>query len=434
MRGEAPPPEAANGVDAIDLMLSAVERDHVDAQRWAVRRASAIADALAQARRRPWLFTVSDGGSDVESAERAALFDLALRLHLSEDQIRRLSFVADTVRERLPEMWRHANEGMVAWTMLDAVTTLAHTVDEPDQRFDHAELAARRTTLLRELDSLASDWALTLTPAAFRGRLRRLRLRWDADDGSARHARAMRDRRVVVEHLRDGVSWVSALVSTSDALAISRRLTSTAKNAQKRANDPRPRDAIRADLFSSWLRGEGTETAVTTTVFVTVPVQSLTGDAAATVRREGTAVSPDSAVLARQPHVVGFGEIDEVTAHQLLLDAGEFRRVFVDPVRGVMLDMDRRARSATAGQRAWLALKHGLCARDGCTRLAVEADVDHSTSWSQGGLTNAAEMRPLCPRDHRHRHASRHRYHSRDDGSVEVTTATGHMTHPPPPF
>lgn len=135
----------------------------------------------------------------------------------------------------------------------------------------------------------------------------------------------------------------------------------------------------------------------------------------------------------QKAELVGHGPIDALTAKQIFLDVGVFRRVIVDPIDSVVLDMERRSRRATPAQRDRLVLQHGTCARDGCTRLAQNADIDHETPWSQGGRTNIDELRPLCPRDHVNRRLTRAIYRSRPDRTVEVTTPTGFRTSPPGP-
>lgn len=171
-------------------------------------------------------------------------------------------------------------------------------------------------------------------------------------------------------------------------------------------------------MFVSWLKGEGTATAVKTKLFVTVPVQLLAGQP----------------VPVEQATVVGGDTIDPITAKQLFLDGRSFHRVITDPVRGVVVDMDRRTYRPTRAQRDWLIVQHGTCSRDGCSRLAVDADLDHDRPWSRGGRTNVNDLRPLCPRDHRHRHRTRAVYRTRRDRTVEVTTPTGFTSDAPPPF
>ncbi|MDQ0725432.1 HNH endonuclease signature motif containing protein [Microbacterium sp. W4I20] len=135
-----------------------------------------------------------------------------------------------------------------------------------------------------------------------------------------------------------------------------------------------------------------------------------------------------------QASIVGGDTIDPLTARQLFLEAKTFRRLITDPVQGVVLDMDRRCYRPTRAQREWIAVRHGTCSRDGCTRLAVDADIDHDRPWREGGETNLANLRPLCPRDHAHRHRTRAVFRTRSDRTVEVTTPTGFVSDAPPPF
>ncbi|MBS1674622.1 MAG: HNH endonuclease, partial [Actinobacteria bacterium] len=111
-----------------------------------------------------------------------------------------------------------------------------------------------------------------------------------------------------------------------------------------------------------------------------------------------------------------------------------FRRVITDPVRGVVLDMDRRTYRPTKAQRDWLVLRHGTCARDGCDRLALDADLDHERAWAHGGPTDVGNLRPLCPADHVRNHRTKMIYRPREDHTVQVITPTGFHTTDPPPF
>ena len=47
--------------------------------------------------------------------------------------------------------------------------------------------------------------------------------------------------------------------------------------------------------------------------------------------------------------------------------------MITDPIKAVIIDMDRRTYRPTQAQRDWLTLQHGTCSRDGCTHLAVDA-------------------------------------------------------------
>ncbi|WP_194420311.1 HNH endonuclease signature motif containing protein [Microbacterium abyssi] len=393
----------------------------IDLNRYAARRGAQIADAVALARRNPEVFVLEDAQDAADQAERAAVSDIALRLKRSEEDVQAELAVVQAAMRRLPTLWGHARDGFVSMYLVTRTVGALGRVRAPANATAEQQEAEREAA--RRIDEATSEWALTCSPVNFLRRLKRLTDRLDPEPAEMRHTRAVADRRVCVEHVDDGMSWINAYIPTTEALAVDRRLAATAKQVKK--SDPcetRTIAQIRADLYSEWLRGVGTDRAAQTKIFVTIPVQLL-DDA-----------SSDAVDLpVPEAEIVGHGPIDPLTAKQLLLDTGVFRRVIVDPIRSVVIDMDRRSRHATQAQRDWLILQHGTCARDGCTRLALDADIDHNTPWAQGGTTNLEDLRPLCPRHHVDRHRTRAIYRSRPDGTVEVTTPTGFRSASPPP-
>lgn len=403
----------------IESTLDDLQCADIDLNRYAARRAAQIADAVSLARRNPEVFVFDDSSGAADEAERAAIFDIALRLKCSEEDVQSELMVVRTAMRQLPTLWSHARDGFVSMHLVGRAVGGLIRLRAPhgatQGQMDAEREAARR------IDEATSEWAFSCSPTNFLRRLRRLVDRLDPESAEGRHARALADRRVSVAHEENGMSWFNAFIPTSEALAADRRLTATAKQLKK--NDPceaRTIAQIRADLFSEWLRGVGTDRAAQTKLFVTIPVQLLDG--------EEVHELPDPVA-----EIVGHGPIDPLTAKQMFLDVGVFRRVIVDPIRSVVIDMDRRSRHATQAQRDWLVLQHGTCSRDGCNRLALDADIDHRIPWAQGGRTNLEDLRPLCPRDHRTRHQTRTVFRSRPDGSVEVTTPTGFRTAAPPP-
>lgn len=399
--------------DVVALMLDDLTCTDNEANRQASLRAERIVAALEMARRHPEIYT-HDADSDM--AERSAMLDIALRLRISEDQVRELHGTACWAMRHLPMLWTQARDGFATMTAVRRVVTLLRAIlpatDAPQELKDAADAVTAK------IDDAASEWVLTSPPEAFRRRIKRRIDAVGCDLAVRRHTRAMADRTVTCAPAGDGMSWISALVPSHEATAVMGRLTATAKHLQKDRREGRTRSQIRADLFVSWLKGEGTATAVERKLFVTVPVQLLAGQP----------------VPVEQAAVVGGDTIDPLTARQLFLDARSFRRVITDPVRGVVVDMDRRTYRPTRAQRDWLIVQHGTCSRDGCSRLAVDADLDHDRPWSRGGRTNIRDLRPLCPRDHRHRHRTRAVYRTRHDHTVEVRTPTGFVSDAPPPF
>lgn len=414
---------------ALAGVLDDLQADQMEANRRAALRADGIHDAIDYALAHPYVYTPLEGAAGVRAAELAVLLDISLRLQISENRIRTDAAVARSAHRHLPALWRRAREGFAPFSLVeattDAIVRLLPAV--------HADAAVRAVAAeaIALVDEAASEWVLTLTPAAFRRRLRILIDRLDPRGASTRHRDAFAERRVVIEDDGDGMSWLAVLMTTADALAAKRRLTSSAKHVQKGQRDGRDRDQIRADLASAWLRGVGTPTAVQTRVFVTVPVGVMAGR---TADEHGRCTMCGGSGVAEQARVVGGDTIDPLTAKQLFLDAKSFRRVIHDPARGVIVDLDRRRYRPTKAQREWLILQHGTCSRDGCTRLALDADIDHITEWSRGGSTNLRSLRPLCPADHARRHSTAMRFRSRPDGTVQVITPTGFASDEPPPF
>ncbi|MGM7668092.1 HNH endonuclease signature motif containing protein [Microbacterium sp. A93] len=418
------PRDAAFVVESVLVDLQCAD---IDLNRHAASRAARIADAVALARRNPELYALSTDVDAVDLAERGAIFDIALRLKSSEDYVRGQLHVAEQAQAHLPMLWRNARDGFASMYLVSHAVGALLKVRAPAAA-SKAEREAEREAF-RRIDEATAEWSLTCTPQLFLQRLRRLVDKLMPESPSGRHAKAVRDRRVVLDHRGEGMTWFGLLISTEEAVAAYQRADESAKKLQQDPNECRTRAQIRADLCSEWLRGIGTSTAVQTKVFITIPVQLLSGDADA----DANVALPEP-----QAELVGHGPIDPLTAKQILLDIGAFRRVIVDPIDSVILDMERRSRRATPAQKNWLILQHGTCARDGCTRLAQQSDIDHEIPWSQGGKTNIDELRPLCPRDHVNRHLTRAVYRSRPDRTVEVTTPTGHRTRPPtsaaPPF
>ena len=426
--------ERVSPEEGLALLLDDAESQHIEATQRAVGRASRITDAIELAAANPWIYA-GVARDAVAIAERAAVFEIAARLHLPEPQVRGMVSVVRIARADLPALWAVACKGFAAFAYVEGAVA-AIVALRPAPGADQATTAASADAIAT-FDAKVAEVASALSLTAFRARVRRLVEQLAAllgvDAASWRHATAMTERRVIVEPSVDGMSWVGALVPTVKAVAFMRRLTATAKHLPKVERHGRTRDQIRADLLCEWLTGEGTATAVKVKVFVTVPLDVLAGERAPGRPIAGIS-GGSSGARGEQAELVGHGPIDPATARQLFFDATAFHRVATDPVSGVKLDMDRRTYRPTAAQRDWLILTHGTCARDGCNRLALDADLDHQIEWARGGKTNQVNLAPLCPADHVARHRSRLRFRRRENGSVEVTSPTGFRSSESPPF
>ncbi len=418
-----PLPEPGSDLAVLTSLFERAEQNQYAANRQEARRAEDLADALAFARSHPWVYVddvllrTSGDHEAAELAERCAAVEAGSRLCLSESAVRSLAGTADVARRRFPHLWHRIREGFASVRYADAV--LGHLPAFAAQHDPHA---------LETFDRALAEIALHATVGAFRKKADALVRRLAPLPEEQNHKLAMEGRRVVVDDAPASMAWLSVYGPRHDVRAAFRMLTSAAKHAVKAQRDGRTRDQLRSDLFFRTLLGTGRGARVTTRVFVTVPLDRLTPEAQATVRshtpgREGLDLN-------REPMIPGEGPIDTATATQLLLDQGSFTRVVTDPITGVVLDMDRRARTATPAQRAWLVLMHGVCSRDGCTRLAVDADIDHMCMYHsrERGPTNIGNLHPYCDPDHALKDTTRIGHRRRDDRSTQLQFPTGHRT------
>lgn len=420
--GWGQPAEQICAEDALHLLFGAVDQCQYALNREASHLAAALADAIGFARQNPHIYALPGDDDAVVTAERCAVLEAAARFQLSENTVRNLASTADVASAKLPVLWHQAREGFATLAQVDAALALLPRF--PRDATD--EIAA--------FDQALAAVAPQSSSGAFRTKARRLADRLAPADPVIEHSRARDKRTAYTETVDAGMSWIHVLTDTTDAQAVFRRLTSTAKHLQRSERDGRTRDQIRADLATAWLKGVGTPTAVKTKVFVTVPADVLAPEARASVRRDLPV--PDGAPDLNEASRLDTGEfIDNATAIRLLLEAGEFTRVITDPVTGVILDMDRRARIATRQQREWLLMVHGTCTRDGCTRAAATADVDHWMAFhgpGGGGATDIRNLHPFCSPENQLKEKSRLRYRRRRDGTVGLASPTGFTTKPPP--
>lgn len=418
--GEVP----VDDVFVLRTMFESAEADQYAANRAAARRAEQLADILDFARENPGVYVdgVVPGPAvrdELDLAERCAAVEAASRMCLSETEVHILAGAARTGRTQLPALWHRVHEGFATPAHMKAAGAhLAGISSHPD--------------LLAEYDRVLAELALRVSLSVFRRKAKDLAHRLTGATVADEHAQAMRERKAVVDDRPDGMSWFSVLMPTWKARAAFRRFTSTAKHMARNEREDRTRHQLRADLATAALLGEGTEQMVQTKVFVTIPLDRLAPGARASVRdhvpgRQGLDLNREAMVPGEMP-------LDDVTARQIFVETEAFTRVITDPITGVILDMDRRSRRATHAQRAWLALQHGTCLRDGCDRLAIDAQIDH---WCQfhgprRGPTNIANLGPECDPDHVIKDFTKIRHRRRRDQSIELEFPTGHRTKPTP--
>ncbi|MFB7885454.1 DUF222 domain-containing protein [Microbacterium sp. NPDC056057] len=427
METSSPTVERVGDAFVLKELLWDAESAQFEANRRGARQCEHLADLLDFARARPELYVNVDFdprlaggfpslGGDATLAERCAALEASSRLRLTEGEVRSSAAVAQRALAQLPRVWQAARDGLISIAHVKAVLAQLPLIESvPD--------------VSGAFDELMRDIAVSSTVSGTRRQARLVADRLTACTRTQRHAAAFARRTVYVEDVADGMSWVYAMVTTDRAHAFDRELWLTAKHMPAVQRDGRTTGQIRADLFADMLIG-GDVTRVKSKVLVTVPLDRLVPAARASVRVPAPSAAVVGLDLNSDCLIPGVGAIDDATARQMLLDAGAFTRVITDPVTGVILDMDRRARKATRAQREWLALVHGTCSRDGCDRLAIDGDIDHHCAYHGPGRgeTDIANLDPLCDPDHALKDTTLLRHQRREDGSIEVAFPSGHRT------
>ena len=104
-----------------------------------------------------------------------------------------------------------------------------------------------------------------------------------------------------------------------------------------------------------------------------------------------------------QQHTGQRGPISAWLLGRLACDA-LLQRVVLAP-GGAVLDLGRRVRLATPGQRRALSVRDGGCVIPGCPAPPGHCDAHHVVEWSRGGRTGLSNLALLCPRHHTAVHA-----------------------------
>ncbi len=230
---------------------------------------------------------------------------------------------------------------------------------------------------------------MSLTVGELRSWLKRFRGRWEAEQVAAEAERSVEERRVEINHLDDGTSWINALVPTPVALVVEDRLKRAAKSLP--ATDPEPGHRDRrtqaqkqADLVGHWLTScTGTETEIRGEIAIAIDATDLIGYG------DGPGVTRD------REHAIPAGWVRELAASETTL----FRRLVLDP-RGTVMDTTSLGYQPPGELRAALHWRDGTCRVAGCRKPATETDLDHALAHDRGGGTSASNLRCQCRKHH----------------------------------
>ncbi len=270
------------------------------ANQQAARQMFAIREAFQIARESPGIYVpvgVARNVPDLEEvdfAERSVAFDLAQRLHLSENTVRSMALQGEMLAASLPRLRELFVSGRIGPQHVRAAVEAAVGM-------------ADRAAAVAYDEKLAAI-AEGLPPGAFARRCRLIRERLCVDTLPERHEEARARRRVSVEAAEDGMAWLNAYLPVMDAALVQARLAGTARRVRQQPGEDRTLDQVQADLLVAWLTGDTTTAASSVRPFV------LIDDAG------------------RFAELLGYGPLPPKTAARALRDAPAFRKVLADPV------------------------------------------------------------------------------------------------------
>ena len=176
---------------------------------------------------------------------RSAAADLAVRVHLSEQQIRSRAHRADVLTTRCPLTWAAYLNGDIAEQNATTAAQLADTLPADDR----VAWTVFDATIVDGGGPAGSGEVSDACPAA--------RERAHPESVEERHGRAMTDRGVWFTPELDGMASINALLPAADAHAIESRVDETARHLVSQDGEDRTLAQVRADVLVDLLLSGG---------------------------------------------------------------------------------------------------------------------------------------------------------------------------------
>ncbi|MFT3797586.1 DUF222 domain-containing protein [Microbacterium sp.] len=348
-------------------------------------------------------------------AVRSAAADIAVRVSLTDHQVRNRAHRAAVLSHRCPRVWGLCLSGEVSEQNIRTTVDLAASLPDDD------------TASWAMFDEAVSTFAATAAPGRFRIRARAVRERAHREPLQERHTRASAGRCVWVDPLLDGMAQLSVIGPAADIAAIDAQVDDLATHLASVDGETRTKAQLRADaLFGLFYKNahaaakdpKSPSSGIVPTVRVTIPVLTLMGH------------SDEPATLD------GYGPIDLDTAKTLAATADTWIRVLTHPITGTVMDVDRKAYKVPEDLKRLIRIQYPTCAFPGCQRPSDTCDLDHRIRWTDGGATSRDNLTPECPAHHPIKDETLWGLNrDPDTGRLYWTTPTGYRSDvDPPPF
>jgi hypothetical protein len=319
-----------------------------------------------------------------------------------------LRIAGPTATSRLAEAVRLRGPLRSTWSALAAGRITAR----------HATVLAQETRHLDDPVAIAvQDRVLARAEeqplGRFRAAVRRAVHALDPAGQQQRHVAAAEQRRVIITPDEDGMAQLWALLPAPGAATIRAALNALAAQADTAA-DLRTADQLRADALVQLADAALADPALPRqhgrrpTVHVTLAASTLIG-------------ADD-----RPAELAGYGPITAATARELATEPGATWRRLITDDRGRLVRLDPATYRPTQALRDFVILRDQRCTFPGCAHPAQRCDLDHRDPAARGGVTDPANLHPLCRHHHRAKHQAGWRPSRTPDGTTRWASPTDH--------
>ena len=384
---------------------------------------------------------------------RAMAAELAVASRMNDRTMQTHLYDAHRLVNDFPDSWNALHEGRISRAHTSVIVDTGRELDERAARgaFENDVLAYAETTSPARVRSYAEQVAENLNPKSMQ----------------ERHDRAVLDQRIWVDDLRDGMSMLGVIGPSVEVHGAYDRLTRQGK-AIKAADRAARREAaeregacgaapeipcdddtaptvegeapVQEDLWFDERSLNQIRTDVLLDMLLTAsPSVDPTGDAIegglGAIRGHVQVTVPATTLAGTTlggAQLNGKCAVDPETAKILAGNAPGFDRVFLDPITGVVLAVDRRF--ATPAQKRYLVARDIRCRFPGCRRPATECDIDHREDWALGGKTDIENMGAFCESHHALKQAAGWTVVQMPGGRLHFTAPSGleYDDDPPP--
>jgi hypothetical protein len=303
---------------------------------------------------------------DGDFDERSVPAEIALALHVSNSHAESQLIFAQSLTERLPDTLEAMHDGTIDLAKARALADITHCLSAEDARLVEAKILPK-----------AAERTLTQVRAAARYQ----RDRVDPAAAERRRQQAKAERDVFFTTIEDGSAEL-CVRGPGERVFLAWLLLDDLARRLRAAGDGRSLSALRHDLVLDLILGKG-DSRVSMTAYLHLPATTLAG------------AGDDPGILS------GYGPVTRQACQELAAGDATWRRVFTDPVSGVVKDMDRRTYRPSATLAEFVAVRDGTCVAPGCSRSAHNCQVDHTVRWADGGCTVEGNLDALCWPDHR---------------------------------